>query len=461
MGNTPGPDLLLDWDISDESPSPPRFSPASPLPPEVEEWIGASTQEAHPQTILQRASAPQEPRLVLVLPPASKPGQDFSLLDEPDNVAPSSSEAVTGYFDNGQLLTREEHKTVLPEAGIPEPELLQAENPRALPEAGANEIVLPRPEYSENPRALPETGPGVNESALLWPEERALLSVPPARLDRQSVGHTAGKSVQPSRLSPASPPQPEHGKRVARKRRWQTGILFLIMIGLLILAGGHFLGSLVNLNSSQTTTRSTSIDDALNEQAIATAESSNTNPYVSGGTLVFSDTLNSASPNWDQNTDCAFTDSGYRVTTGAFQACALNTHQNLANFVLEVNVSLLRGDVGGLFFRAKKHAHKTNAYLLDFDSKGNYQIWDYGTSTGLKLLARGISSDLNAGYNHMNTIALVAQGPNITLYINGHRVEHLTDNAYSKGGLSLISSEYTHHTGVSQAAYKDLRLWQL
>jgi hypothetical protein len=283
--------------------------------------------------------------------------------------------------------------------------------------------------------------------------------------DRQLGWNAPGESAHPPYFPPASPLAPEPGEWNAPRGRRRAGIVFIALAVLLILAGGGgyivFSDHLSDLNSSPTMIKTTSVNSDIDAQATATVKAANINPYVSSGTLVFSDTLKAANSNWAANAGCAFKGNSYHVTATTIQSCALNANVTLTNFALEVKVTLLQGDVGGFFFRENKPYNRSNAYLLDFDSKGNYQLWNYSASSDAELIDYGVSSSLNTGYNQTNIIGLVVQGSSITLYANGQMVKHFIDRTYSSGGLSLISSEYFSHTGASEAAYSDLRLWQL
>lgn len=269
-------------------------------------------------------------------------------------------------------------------------------------------------------------------------------------------------------LASPLPPEPDlvHTHRSLRnthRSRWRAGAVFAILAVLLLLTSstGYIIisGHLSRLNGSQTMLKTTTLDSAV--RATATAQAMNFNPYISGGRLVFSDTLKAANANWDRNPDCVFKDRSYHVTAKTIQSCTLNANVPLTNFVLEVKVTLLQGNLGGFFFRENKIHNRSNAYLLDFDSKGNYQLWNYSVSSAAKLIDYGSSGNLNTGYNQANIIGLVVQKSNITLYANGQMVKRFTDSTYSSGGLSFISSEYAPHTGVSEAVYSNLRLWQL
>jgi hypothetical protein len=317
------------------------------------------------------------------------------------------------------------------------------------------------------PASLPVETTSKRHLDIPMPTFRPLLPDNQAFLPMFSPDFHVADEFAPLRFSSASPLPPTRGKRNAPAGRWRARTILIILAVLLLLAGsgGYIAFSKYwsGLNSPPPALNTRSIPRTINAPATATAtaRAAATNPYVPGETLIFADTLQAANSHWDQNANCAFKDGGYHVTTTTIQSCSLNRNIPLTNFVLEVKVTLLRGNVGGLFFRENKVHNRSNAYLLDFDSKGNYQLWNYSVSHAAKLIDYGTLSHFNPGYTKTNTIALVAQGSNIRLYVNRQMVKHFTDHTYTHGGLSFISSEYSSHKGTAEASYSDLRLWRL
>jgi hypothetical protein len=453
-------EFLSDCQLSGIAPGqftqPLRFPPASPFPPGPGEW-NALTPPERPQ----HWSAQQKPCFLPAPPLSPEPCHGPDPVDLPDNPAFLSTEAPP------PLAPEPCHgpdPVALPDnpafLSIDAPPLLPAEpchgpDPVDLPDNPAFLSIDAPPRCADTRQSETSDSSDTDPQGALTPTPRRFPQVNEEFLsDCQPGGNASGQFTQSLRFPPTSPLPPKPSKRNTSGGRRRASIVFIILVVLLILAGGSgsiiFLDHLLDLNSSQTILKTSSINSAAN-----------TNPYVSRGTLVFSDTLKAANSNWDQNAGCAFKGGSYHVTATTIQSCTLNANVTLTNFVLEVKVTLLQGNVGGFFFRENKLYKRSNAYLLDFDGKGNYQLWNYSTSRAAKLIDYGFSSYLSTGYNKTNIIALVVQGSSITLHVNGHMIKRFIDGTYSSGGLSLISSEYAPHTGVSEAAYSDLRLWQL
>ncbi|HEU5375164.1 MAG TPA: hypothetical protein VFV38_06985 [Ktedonobacteraceae bacterium] len=378
----------------------PRFLPGSPLPLEPGMWHSSHCQAIQPYEPVQQELHPAQ---ALTGEPPNSPAP----ADPPENPVPdgpSSTQSETDKDDGAA--------------------------PQEAPAAPSRRV--------ENAEALPAS-PGTQAH-------------PPARIARS----TPGTSIQPPRFSPHSPPPPTASERNTPGGRRRAGAVFIVLATLLTIASSSYF--IFSSYAPRTNRSPGAIGDA---HATASANDAHANLYNTSGTLVFFDPLQAANADWDQNASCAFKGGGYHVTSTTIQACTLNKKVALTNFLLEVKVTLLHGDVGGFLLREDNPSHKGNAYLLDFDSQGHYQLWNYGVSGAAEIMGYGLTSALSAGYNQPNVIALAVQGPDMTLYINGQTVKSFTDTTRTIGEVSLVSSEYAHQVGTSEAAYNDLRLWKL
>lgn len=300
---------------------------------------------------------------------------------------------------------------------------------------------------------VPQEAPAVPSKCV---ENDEALPIPPEAQAHPSARSAPGTPIQPPRFSPHSPPSPTAGERNTPGGRRRAGTVFIVLATLLTIASSSYF-----IFSSYAPRTNRSPRATRDVHATINANDAYANFYSTSGTMVFFDPLQAANADWDQSASCAFKGGSYHVTSTTIQACTLNKKVALANFLLEVKVTLLHGDVGGFLLREGNPSHKGNAYLLDFDSMGHYQLWNYGVSGAAEIMGYGLTSALSTGYNQPNVIALAVQGPDMTLYINGQMVKSFTDTTHTIGELSLVSSEYAHQVGTSEAAYNDLRLWKL
>lgn len=204
------------------------------------------------------------------------------------------------------------------------------------------------------------------------------------------------------------------------------------------------------------------------------------NPYPPDtGMLVLNDPLQDNSKGygweWDDTTDsaggiCDFTGQGYRVSMpkqGSIEYCpARNT--DFSNFAFEVQMTIIEGDFGGIFFRAASvDSSNPKFYLFYVDQYGEYELALCTGNTCSNLVTTTSSSWITQGLNQPNLIAVVANDDTITLYVNHQQLESVTDSTYSHGQIGLLASPYTDTSNPSDLGhptdviYNNARVWTL
>jgi len=216
-----------------------------------------------------------------------------------------------------------------------------------------------------------------------------------------------------------------------------------------------------------TATASTAVTATAQAQASATAAviAANPNPYTPGqGKLTLIDPLkdNSKGHAWDTSnqTDgsCVFSGGSYQVSTPKTNFFFLCTAQatDFSNFALEVQMKVIQGDCGGLVFRADTNTGKM--YFLEVCQDGTYRLYRYMDFTGnnVKDLAGGSSAAISTGLNQTNTIAVVAQGSTLSVYVNKQNIATANDSTFTHGQISLVADSYNHSTVVT---YNNVKVW--
>jgi hypothetical protein len=179
------------------------------------------------------------------------------------------------------------------------------------------------------------------------------------------------------------------------------------------------------------------------------------------GTPAITDPLNQQdSNNWDQNVNCAFIGGAYHAIVpqqNSFASCSPNTSSaTFGNFALQVQMTIIKGDYGGLLFRSNSTG--VNYYFLSIDQTGYYSLSIYKNDSQIKTLSSGPSSAFKSGLNKSNLITIVAQASNLALYINGQLATNVSDNTYTAGDFAMIGGDNTHSTDV---AYSNVKVWNL
>jgi hypothetical protein len=187
------------------------------------------------------------------------------------------------------------------------------------------------------------------------------------------------------------------------------------------------------------------------------------------GKLVLNDLLrDSSSHNFGEGrgtksgNTCQFKDGAYHVSqsTGDSVAMCGATASNFSNFVYEVQMTIIKGDGGGIFFRADAQSAKFYSFFVGAD--GVYALTLYTDSSHAQILRNTTLSDaIKQGLNQTNLIAVSAIGNTITLYINHQLLVSVNDSTYSHGQIGLVAASYRNSDYPTEVAFSNAKVWTL
>jgi hypothetical protein len=189
------------------------------------------------------------------------------------------------------------------------------------------------------------------------------------------------------------------------------------------------------------------------------------NPYPPHtGNLALSDPLidNIKGFRWDMGQfanggSCSFTGGSYHVSVsiqGHVLACNAEA-VTFGNLTYEIQMTILKGDRGGIFFR---HVGTQGPYYyFSIKIDGSYELDSFNGKTS-NVLQRGTSPAVKRGLNQPNLLAVVAQGNSIDLYVNGQSILHISDSTTSNG-LIGVSADATDQP--TEVAFTNTRVWIL
>jgi serine/threonine protein kinase len=314
------------------------------------------------------------------------------------------------------------------------------------------------------------------------------LPAPPAVWQESRAPVPQGSSQQSMNIVVPPPPPaiisapPRKGSSSARK------VLLAIIALLIIVAGTGFLlyhtlasgqhgggqagvatatAQAATATGAPAATASAQVNATATTYAAATATAMTANPYpsyMSGqGTLALYDPLKQPSPRWEMYTNnsfggaCAFTNGVYQISeTKAHNNFLCNLATHYSNFAVEVQMTILQGDCGGIAFR--NDGSNGKVYSFKVCSDGSYDLYVYKNNNSSSTLLTNTSSAILTGANRLNTIAVVANGSSIELYANQTKLTSITDTTYASGEIGLIASDITNATRVN---YSNFRVWTL
>jgi eukaryotic-like serine/threonine-protein kinase len=210
-------------------------------------------------------------------------------------------------------------------------------------------------------------------------------------------------------------------------------------------------------------TATTQANATATTQAAHATATATTNPY--GGTLVLSESLSDISHGYgwpvihDQFGTCQFRGGAYHVSTtisGSRHWC--DASPVFSNFAFEVQMTILKGDTGGITFRAEDALNTT--YVFSVGQNGRCELYiAQGTSNTRTLVQPVLSLAVHQGLGKTNTIAVVAQGNTITLHVNHQQIASVTDSTSSHGLIGLVVSSHAPGGYLTEVAYSNARVW--
>lgn len=165
--------------------------------------------------------------------------------------------------------------------------------------------------------------------------------------------------------------------------------------------------------------------------------------------------------NWNEgtgNSSCTFTGGAYHASdqlkNNTVYCSASST--NFSNFVYQVQMTIVKGEFGGIFFRF--NIAKFKGYQFNIGQDGTYSLYLSVDSTGThdQLLRSGSSSFFKTGLNQTNLIAIVASGSNIYLYVNKQYVTSASDSTYNSGQIGVLAGNITVPTEVM---FRNAQVW--
>lgn len=383
--------------------------------------------------------------------------------------------------------------TAYPNQGTPPPPDPNNPNPYASPT-----VAIPAPQPGSNPYGPPPGSVPSNPNNQLYlrnPGPYANPSPPPLPPQPSTM---YGGGYGPASLPPSPPPQQRHEGTSPALR------LLIVMIALVIIIGGIGLYAFLsyqntqksnanatataqglsanNATSTATSRMATATQTINNVNATSTAAANNTNatataqavasatatagipsqnPYPPNtGTLAYSSSLTTNDGDLPNSGNCLFKGDGYHVTatTGVYTTCPGTG--SYSNFAAEVQMQIASGGCGGLMVRADAAAGKY--YVFGVCSNGSYYISRYhgtGASDFDMLKDFTMSPSIQAGNSQSNTIAVVANGPNLDFYVNHQQVDHVNDTTYVRGVIGLISNANNNSANLVEVIYTNARAW--
>ena len=263
-------------------------------------------------------------------------------------------------------------------------------------------------------------------------------------------------------------------KNVQKRFSQLTTTRFMVSLVLILLIVSSSIGifSLVRVNQVATNkahATSTALRNAVTPTINATAIASylqNTYDNTIVGTPLLVDPLhdNSGEYGWTESnspsgSSCAFAGGAYHASqsdTNSFIVCAA-VYSQFSHFVFEVQMKIIKGDAGGIIFRADIFHNSYYVFVIGQD--GTYQLFVCKLNTCNSPLTSGISSAIKQGLNQTNFIAALATGSSIGLYVNHQFVDAVDDSTLDAGQIGVCAFPLPVNGHPTEVVYSNAKAW--
>ncbi len=324
--------------------------------------------------------------------------------------------------------------------------------------ATARVVAFPSPQLSGLPNAAPSPPPPTKTISTTPLAASFSASNPPHYENAPPVPTTWRNAVIANR------PQGFHMRRT----------VLLIGLALLVLLGSLELFKVMGTNQSTldkphaTATVQTNLTGTATIQsnftATATVATANAEPYPIQGTLALSDPLSQPNSDWTNNSNsslgqaCQFTQGAYHIRqykTGFLHTCIDSSH-DLSNFTFEVQMTIIKGDCGGIQVRYDRAKNSDYTFSICQDGSYDFRLFIDPIGPQVEMLTGGRTSAIHAGPDQSNVIAVVANGSSFDLYINHQKIDSAHDATYSHGKIALTAEAFANPTEV---VFSNAKVW--
>jgi hypothetical protein len=260
-----------------------------------------------------------------------------------------------------------------------------------------------------------------------------------------------------------------------RRRVYSPGQLLLltIVVLLIIISSGILFYSAVNYQMASSNASSQAVASAIARAtsfAQATAQAyADRDPYPPySRNLAFNDSLNNNSQGHSWDVHATPDNNNCRFAGQAFQSTSYSTSKNLysgnvcfaentdfSDFTFQVQTTLVQGLCGGIVFRGDSKARNFDRFEICSNTWYDFRQCSNGYCD--VVFANGLSPAINAKLGTTNTLAVVANGAVITIYVNGKQILATNDSGFSHGEIGLVTSGYGG--ALTVAVFHNAQVW--
>jgi hypothetical protein len=267
--------------------------------------------------------------------------------------------------------------------------------------------------------------------------------------------------------APTTPPPPP-----TRRRTLPAGRMALLVVLVLLIVGvgaGGFFYFRTAPTSSQPQPHTSPTARVQQATAIPTPRTPQElyAQITQGPPAIDDPLLMNGTNNWTETTSadgqfrCAFSGGTYHASAqpkNSFMLCMAQA-TNFGDLAYQVEMTIVKGEFGGMVLRAD--GSQTKYYSFFIDRYGAYTLITSVDNTGThdRVLRKGTSAFIRTGLNQVNTLAVIARGSSLYLYINQQYIGSASDTAYSAGQIGVFGGNYT--MAPADVVFSHAQVWNV
>ena len=239
------------------------------------------------------------------------------------------------------------------------------------------------------------------------------------------------------------------------RRRGSAVVIVLVMLAILVIIGGVGLVLLpVYLHSNNVSSQVTPVS----KSALRPDQSPQTvyKSITSSPPVLIDPLTHNTMMQWFGNLP-SYSAGGATLSADHLELisqCAA-AYTDLNNFAVQVKMTIVHGDEGGLIFRYDSNTAHSGIFSLDTGGAFSMMI----TSNPFNTLLHHPDAAIKAGLGQSNILTVIVEGQTVLLYVNDHYLGQVTNaNIPRNGGIGLMAYDVADPTDV---LFSNLRVWKL
>jgi serine/threonine protein kinase len=163
----------------------------------------------------------------------------------------------------------------------------------------------------------------------------------------------------------------------------------------------------------------------------------------------------------DASSDCTLANETYQVSAQPAAGSVILTscmaeQTNYVNFAFQVDLTMVKSETAGLIFRSNSVLNAS--YLFEVNSDNTCFLNDSNLSLDTQ---NALISQKPFSGKTTNTLTVIAQGPEISLFVNGNFLAQVNDATTGSGQIGFFVDAMPTDQGSALANFSNLKIWTL